>query len=348
MKWFLGFILVIALLTGALYAIGLFILPNTLEVTRTVAIERPRASVFAMMNDLEIAKEWSPYYLRDPDAEYSFSGHPAGEGQSMRWISNVRSIGRGRMSIVRSIELEELEAILEVPQATLNSRMALQPTEEGTAVAWTISAECAEGAINIPCRYMNLISRGEIARQLDESLNMLKRLAEQLPDVDFEGLNPEIIPDVQAESYAYCVASASLDAAEVERQQRLCIEAVQGFMAEHQLVPNGPLVRVTTALDRAQQRMEFRVGYRFEGPRPINFSSAQVGETPSGRALRVMHEGPGSQVPMTYARIEAYLQAHRIPRREEGLPWEIVHHESGPDDPRPTRIEIFVPIGGGP
>ncbi|NJP21289.1 MAG: hypothetical protein HC763_22370, partial [Hydrococcus sp. CRU_1_1] len=78
--------LIVALIAGALYGVGRFLLPNTLEVTRTAAIERPRASVFAMINDLRIAKEWSPYYARDPDADYAFNGDP-GQGQSMRWIS---------------------------------------------------------------------------------------------------------------------------------------------------------------------------------------------------------------------------------------------------------------------
>ena len=88
MKWFLGLLLVVALVLGALFAVGTFLLPNSLEVTRTVTVERPRAAVFAMVNDLRIAKEWSPYYARDPDADYTFSGDP-GEGQTMRWASNV-------------------------------------------------------------------------------------------------------------------------------------------------------------------------------------------------------------------------------------------------------------------
>jgi hypothetical protein len=61
MRWFLGLLLVIALISGALYGVGRFLLPNTLEVTRTAAVDRPRAAVFAMINDLSIAKEWSPY-----------------------------------------------------------------------------------------------------------------------------------------------------------------------------------------------------------------------------------------------------------------------------------------------
>ena len=126
MRWFLWFVLVIALITGALYGVGRFLLPNNLEVVREITVERPRASVFAMVNDLRIAKEWSPFYARDPDADYSFSGEP-GSGQSMRWASNVREVGAGRMSIVNSAENEEVEAIIEIGErATLNSRQEMR------------------------------------------------------------------------------------------------------------------------------------------------------------------------------------------------------------------------------
>ena len=101
MRWFLGLLLVVALITGALYGIGFFLLPNALAVTRTVTIERPRAAVYAMVNDLRIVKEWSPYYARDPDANYAWSGE-AGAGQTMRWVSDVRQVGSGRMSIGRA------------------------------------------------------------------------------------------------------------------------------------------------------------------------------------------------------------------------------------------------------
>ena len=40
---------------GALYGVGRFLLPNSLEVTRTTSIERPRAAVFARDFDLQLA-----------------------------------------------------------------------------------------------------------------------------------------------------------------------------------------------------------------------------------------------------------------------------------------------------
>jgi uncharacterized protein YndB with AHSA1/START domain len=340
MRWFLGLLLVIALVLGALFAVGTFLLPNTLEVTRTVTVERPRAAVFAMVNDLKIAKEWSPYYARDPDADYTFSGEP-GAGQTMRWSSDVREVGSGRMSIVSSIPNEEVQSILEMGErATLNAQMILRTVEGGTAVAWTVTAECGAGWINVPCRYMNLILRGVIQKELDSGLARLKTLAEQLPDVNFEALNPQF-DEIEAQPFVYSVVeTAASNPQEIERAEALGLDQVRRFMNEYQLTAAGPLTRVVT--EQTAERMTYRVGYPYSGARPLTVVGVQVGETPSGQAMHVLVEGDRANVGAAYAQMDAYLQAHRIPKREDALPWHTVIDPG--DATRPSRIEIFMPL----
>ncbi len=344
MRWFLGFVLVVALVLGALYAVGAFLLPNNLEVTRTATVERPRASVFAMVNDLRIAKEWSPYYARDPDADYSFSGDP-GAGQTMRWASDVREVGAGRMSIVDSVHNEEVQSILEMGErATLNAHMLLRPVEGGAAVAWTVSAECGAGWINVPCRYMNLILRGMIEDELDSGLARLKTLAEQLPNVNFENLNPQF-DEIAPVAFVYSpVETVANNAEEIARIENGAIEDVQNFMRDHQLVQAGPMVRVVTEYNADANRLSFRVGFPFTGPMPLSFRGVQIGETPSGPAMHVLVEGSSENVRAAYAQMNAYMQAHRIAAREGGLPWEVVHQQGSADGSVPTRIEIFMPL----
>lgn len=344
MRWFLGLVVVVALVMGGLYGVGRFLLPNALEVTRSVPIERPRAAIFAMINDLRIAKEWSPYYARDPDAEYAFSGEP-GEGQTMRWDSDVREVGSGRMSIVGSNDNESVETILDIHErATLNARMELIRGADATSVAWTVTAECADGWINVPCRYMNLVMRGMIENELDNGLARLKTLAEQLPDVDFENLHPQF-DTIEPQSFVYSVVETSAnDLAEVSRAEAIGIEQVRRFMAEYQLTQAGPLVRVVTHFDVNTNRMSFRVGYPFSGPTPLTVVGVQIGETPSGQAMHVLVEGSRRQVQAAYAQMHAYMQAHRIPMRENGLPWEVVHEAGASDGSSPARLEIFMPL----
>jgi effector-binding domain-containing protein len=342
MKWLLGLALGVVLLAGGLYLFGMFMLPNGLEVTRTVTIERPRASVYAMVSDLRIAKEWSPYYARDPDADYTFTGDP-GPGQSMRWVSDVRAIGSGRMSIVDAVDYQQVQGILEIDRrATLNSRLDLTRGPNGAEVSWTMTARCAEGAVNVPCRYMNLVLRGAIERDMDSGLARLKTLVEQLPNVDFEGLNP-MFDTIEPQSFIYSVVVTSADnQLEVSRAETLAIAQVRQFMASYGLTESGPLVRVVTEFDPETARMSFRVGYPFSGPTPLSVIGVQIGQTPSGQAMHVLVEGSREQVRAAYAQMDAYLQAHRIAVRENGLPWEVVHSQSGPEGP--MRMEVFMPL----
>ncbi|MBN8608434.1 MAG: SRPBCC family protein [Caulobacterales bacterium] len=346
MRWFLGFLLVVALICGALFGVGQFLLPNDLEVTRSATVERPRAAVFAMVNDLRIAKEWSPYYARDPDADYAFSGEP-GEGQSMRWTSNVREVGAGRMSIVSSSENEEVGSILEIGErATLNSLIEMRREEGGTLVTWTVTAVCGEGWINVPCRYMNLILRGMVQSELDSGLARLKTLAEQLPNVDFEGLNP-MFDTIEPQNFVYTtVETSATDLDEITRAETRGVDQVRGFMGDYSLTQAGPLVRVVTDFDTNTNRMSFRVGYPFSGPTPLSVVGVQLGQTPSGEAMHVLVEGSRAQVRTAYLQMNAYLQAHRVPMRENGYPWEVVHEAPPPaaDGSAPQRIEIFIPL----
>ncbi|MET0181457.1 MAG: GyrI-like domain-containing protein [Caulobacterales bacterium] len=334
----------VALILGALYGVGYFLLPNTLDVTRSVSIDRPRAAVFAMANDLKIAKEWSPYYARDPDAEYSFSGEGPGSGQAMHWISTNRQVGSGGVTIVRSTLNREVDTIIQLgDSATFNGRMMIQKTTAGSSAAWTVSAVCQAGWINIPCRYMNLALSKIIEKDLDDALARLKTQAQQLPNVDFEGLAPEFLT-VSAQPFVYSAAQTSAsDQAEVDRALAMGVDAVRRFMAESAMTPAGPMVRQTTAWNAADQRMSFNVGYPYSGPTPLTVVNVQIGQTPSGQAMKVVHTGPRETVADTYAKAFAFLQAHRIALREQGLPWEVV--SDGSDGaPASTRIEIYIPL----
>ena len=345
MRWFLGLVLVIALICGVLFGVGQFLLPNALAVTRAIVVNRPRAAVFAMSNDLRIAKEWSPLYAQDPDADYAFGGDGPGAGQSMRWASNNREIGSGRMSIVNSTENQSIDSILEVSnRATLNSHMEFRAGAGSTAIAWSMSAECAPGAVNIPCRYMNLVMRPMIERRMDAGLRRLKTLAEQLPNVDFENLNPQF-DTYEPQRFVYSTVDTSTnDQAEVDGAEALALQQVRDFMSRYNLTPSAPLMRVVTNYDVTHARMSFRVGYPFSGPAPSTVVGVQIGQTPSGPAMHVVVRGSREQVRATYGEMYAYLQAHRIAVREDGKPWEVVHDQGSADGATPTQIEIFVPL----
>jgi uncharacterized protein YndB with AHSA1/START domain len=356
MKALTGLLVVLAALAGVLYAVGYFLLPNSMEVVRPVSIERPRATVFAQVNDLRIAKQWSPLHARDPSAQYTLSEEP-GEGQSMRWDGNDRRVRDGQISIVRSTPPEAVETLLRFGRETFDGEMRLERREADaghlTQVSWKISSECAAGPVNIPCRYMNLFLKREIANDLEDGLRRLKNLSEALPDVDFEGLQPEFdtLPPQPFLYIPVTVSLAQIEGDEAQRArtiaQRVAAAMRQGktraedALMTNQLVRDGPLLRVLTQSD--EERIAFRVGYAFNGPTPLTLTGEEVGDTPSGRVMYVVHDGPGDTLRDTYARAFAYLRAHHIELRGAGLPWEVVRRDAEAPDGR-VQVVIYYPI----
>ena len=221
MRWFLWLLLVVALVTGALYGVGRFLLPNDAGGHPHASIERPRAAVFAMVNDLRIAKEWSPYYARDPDADYAFSGEPgAGPDHALGRPTSAKSAP----AACRSSSSRENEEVAEHPGTgrarDAEFRIELRRGEGGNGGGLggdgAMRRRRDERAVPVhepdPARH----DQGE----LDSGLARLKTLAEQLPNVDFEGLNPQFDRHRAAErSSIPSVETAADDLVEVNRAE---------------------------------------------------------------------------------------------------------------------------------
>jgi effector-binding domain-containing protein len=85
--------------------------------------------------------------------------------------------------------------------------------------------------------------------------------------------------------------------------------------------------------------MVFRIGYAFSGPAPETDPRVQIGETPEGKVLKVAHRGARGDLPATYAKLRAYLDAYRLKPRSG--PWELFRETTSTAAP---LIEIYVPV----
>ena len=168
--------------------------------------------------------------------------------------------------------------------------------------------------------------------------------------MNFEGLNPQF-DAVAPQQFVYStVETAANNLAEMKTAESIGISQVRDFMSRYNLTQAGPLVRVVTTYDQASNRMSFRVGYPFDGPTPTSVVGVQIGQTPSGEAMHVLVEGSSRQVQTAYAQMNAYMQAHRISMRENGLPWEVVHDPGaagrhGHDAPRNLHAAAITAVG---
>lgn len=350
MRWFVALVAFFFLAGGIAAGVGYFFLPNTLEVSRAVTIERPRATVFALVSDLRIVQEWSPYWALDPQAEYLFSGPDGDVGQTMRWRSSKAQVPDGAMTILELRPLERVVGELELENRARLSSVFDVAGEGGAAtqMTWRVSGACAPGWIAIPCRYMNLLIASAIAKDLDAGLAELRRLAADLPSVDFEGLDVALTTE-PPRPYLYqnvqiATETARTEAAQVAAATRSADQSVIA-LAEAQQILLASRDRVVVVTQNDGDVYRFRVGYAFSGPRPLGaLNGVETGETPAGRMARVIFEGERTGLSQIYPQIDAYLRAHRIELRGDGLPWEVYIADDMASETTAVRVEIYLPI----
>jgi hypothetical protein len=72
--------------------------PDSFGVQRATTIKAPPEKIFALVNDLQQWRTWSPYENKDPAMKRTFTGPPAGKGAAYAWEGN-KEVGQGRMEI---------------------------------------------------------------------------------------------------------------------------------------------------------------------------------------------------------------------------------------------------------
>lgn len=357
MRWIAVAIAVLAAAAAILFGVGYFVLPAKLVVERHIEIARPRAAVFALLDNLNTFNEWSPWFAADPQAVYKIEGD-SGVGQRAVWVSKGGRIGSGSHRITRSVANELVETRLDFgSRGSARTIFALERAATGSKVSWSFVSDCTDNPVFVPCRYMNLVTSGAIALDYETGLERLRGLAEQLPTVDFERLAPEYVQppavnfafvenDVtrdQAPDGAPTVAEGGpdLEAAYAQRVQAATAESfsvVEAKLAEAGATIAGPRIMVTVSQDDA--RIVFRAGYPFQGAAPVGDPRVATGTTPAGRALKFVHMGSSSAMGATYQMIGAWLVAHRV--QSTGQPWEVYVQPNG--DLAQRRTEIYIPI----
>lgn len=357
MRWIAIAIAAVAAVAAVLFGVGYFLLPAKLVVREEIEIARPRAAVFALVDNLRTFNEWSPWFAADPQAEYRFEGE-SGAGQKAIWESKGGPMGSGSHRIERSVANERVETLLDFGvRGSARTIFELERAPVGAKISWSFVSDCTPNPMYVGCRYLNLFTSGAIAQDLKSGLERLKAVAEQLPVTDFERLAPEYV-QAPAMNYAFVEndvtrdpapadaipASAGgpdLEAAYAQRVQTATAESfavVEAKLAEAGATISGPRVMVTVSSDEA--RIVFRAGYPFTGPAPASDPRVSTGQTPSGRALKFVHAGSSSAMAATYLMIGAWLEAHRV--EASGPPWEVYVQPTG--DFAERRTEIYIPI----
>jgi len=169
----IGAIILTAL--GLLYVAGLM-LPAAAHMERSIVIEASPADIFTVLNDLHRFNDWSPWYARDPEAEYRYDGAASGVGARMSWVSELPEVGSGSQEIIASEPDRMVETLLDFgSDGTATARFEISPEGSGSRVTWSLDVEFGGG---IPGRYLGLIFDQLMGPDYEAGLASLRALLE--------------------------------------------------------------------------------------------------------------------------------------------------------------------------
>jgi len=164
----LGLVAVIILLAG-------YLLPRNAHIERSIRIDRPAASVFAIVNSMRQFPKWSPWQDLDPNMKQKFDGPAEGVGAKMSWSGNDK-VGSGTQIITGSAPDQRVNFDVDFGKmGVAKAAISLIPAGNSTDVTWTLDADMGAGPIG---RYFGLMMDRMVGKDYATGLARLKRLSE--------------------------------------------------------------------------------------------------------------------------------------------------------------------------
>ena len=152
--------------------------PDTFRIERSASVNAPPERVFALINDYQNWRAWSPYERLDPDMKRSYGASSSGKGATYAWEGN-KKIGKGRMEILESVPPSKIAIKLdfEAPFKAHNiAEFTLTPKDGATDVTWAMHGP-APFMNKVIGLFMNIDKM--VGGQFAEGLANMKREAEK-------------------------------------------------------------------------------------------------------------------------------------------------------------------------
>ena len=317
-----------------------FVLPRQRHVERSIFIDTPPSVVFSQVNGFKDFNDWSPWVAVMPDAEYTFEGPDFGVGSKMSWSATQPRPETGSQTIVASTPYERVDIELDFGgQGIAQSKYLLQPEGDGTQLTWTFDTDFG---LNILGRYWGLFLERQLGPLYAQGLTNLKRIAEDLPKVDWSGIDIGIT-DVPSTTIAYFTGASGSDPEEIGAALEAAYGRVAMFISANGMQMDGQPIAINNYWDER--------GFGFDAGIPVSGvpsrgvgsdSPVRMGETYGGRVVRAVHVGPYTGLEETYSIVEAFVVAHRL--EANGRSWEVYVSDPGNTPEEELKTEIYYPV----
>lgn len=168
-------LIALAILAVVVLAAGLF-LPKQVHAERSIVIDAPPAAVYDVIGSMRRFNEWSPWFERDPNAHYEFSGPDHGVGSRMTWASDQGDVGSGSQEIIAADPGRSVTTRLDFgDEGGANAQLSIAPQGTASKVTWSFDASFEDDYFG---RYFGLVLERLLGPDYEEGLANLKRVVE--------------------------------------------------------------------------------------------------------------------------------------------------------------------------
>ncbi len=300
-------VLALALLAGTL------LLPSQVHVERMAIIDRPPSVIFGLLNDFKHFQAWSPWAERDPNARYSFSGPERGVGATMTWDGDPRQVGKGVQKIVfaEPYSLIRTHLVFE-GQGEADAYFEIRPEGRGSRLEWGFDTDVTEdrGFFEaVMGKYMGLFFDYWVGADYEHGLQRFEQYAESFPNANYADIELEHVT-AEAQPILYVSTSSAQSDQAVAAALGAAFGEISRFMATRGLKHAGTPMSISQS--RTGNGYQFDAAIPVENPEVRPTGNIRVGWSPSGAAVRAVHQGGYSTLNETYNKVGAYIAVQRL------------------------------------
>lgn len=330
----------ILLLIGFVFAVGI-VLPDKVHIERSVAIQAPASSVFALVDGFRQFDKWSPWSAKDPQMKTQIGGPLYGTGATYEWSGNA-AVGSGKQEILTSVPYRDVKSRVSFggfPQPAV-ADFILAGDATSSTVTWAMDVPLGNSPIS---HFFGPTVRKQIEPDFDRGLANLKALAEGGPKADFAGLTP-ILVQLTPQGFAFVSVSTTTDPAAIAKAMTDALGKAGEYMKNGNLKQLGAPIAVTRRWDPQAGVYQFDAGFPVDRTdvQPPQGSEAKIDLTYGGAALKVEHRGPRKELADVYKQLDAFKAAYAL--QDNGASWEQFVTDPVRTADADQVTDIYVPV----
>jgi effector-binding domain-containing protein len=325
-------LVILALLAG--YVIWAFTANKTVDVTRTIEINKDANTVYRVANDFHYYRKWSTWSLSDTAAKNEVTGTGREVGDVWSW--DGEKVKQGSMTHIASVPGKSIENKVELHggwDALIHENWTFEEKDGKTSVTWV---EKSDDEIPLLLRPMMSVMMGSA---LDEGLKNLKNLIETMPALPEETPVAMTAP-VAVEEMSDIFYIGIADSCEVSKIQENFTEdygKLKSYMEKNKIESAGMPMGIFSFYDG--KTTSFIAAFPVKG-QVAGSGEIITGKIPAGKGLAITHLGSSEPAHMA---ISKYATDNNL---KINTAIEIYENDPSTVKPEEIRTKVIYPIQG--